>query len=116
LNAKRLGERKSRIQTWDKMKTKLKARFLPPTYVQDYYSQFHNLTQVSMNVEEYTREFEKLMIKCDIQEPEEQTIARYLGGLDPRCSNMVELQAYTSFDDVCVGSQSRIAKEGQTTS
>ena len=55
-----------------------------------------------MNVEEYTHEFEKLMIKCDIQEPEEQTIVRYLGGHDPRYSNVVELQAYASFDDVCV--------------
>ena len=84
------------------MKTKLKARFLPPTYVQDCYSQLHNLTQGNMSVEEYTREFEKLLIKCDIQEPEEQTIVRYLGGLDPRYSNVVELQSYSSFDDVCV--------------
>jgi len=84
------------------MKSKLKARFLSPTYVQDCYSQLHNLTQDNMSVEEYTREFEKLLIKCDIQEPEEQTIVRYLAGLDPRYSNVVELQAYTSLDDVCV--------------
>jgi len=49
------------------MKAKLKSRFLPPTYIQDSYSQLHNLTQGSLNVEEYTREFEKLLIKCDIQ-------------------------------------------------
>jgi len=55
-----------------------------------------------MSVEEYTCEFEKLLVKCDIQEPEEQTIVRYLGGLDPRYSNVIELQAYISFDDVCV--------------
>jgi len=81
------------------MKSKLKARFLPPIYVQDYYSQFHHLTQ---GVEEFTREFEKLVIKCDLQEPEEQTIVGYLGGLDPRYANVVELHAYTSFDEVCV--------------
>ena len=63
------------------MKTKLKARFLPRTYVQDCYSQLHNLNQDNVSVEEYTREFEKLVIKCDLQEPEEQTIVRYLGGL-----------------------------------
>jgi len=102
LNAKRLRERKARIHTWEKKKTKLKAWFLPPTYVQDCDSQFHDLTQGSINVEEYTREFEKLMIKCDIQEPEGQIIVRYLGGLDPRYSNVVELQAYASFDGVCV--------------
>ena len=55
-----------------------------------------------MSVKENTREFEKLLIKCDIQEPEEQTIIRYLGGLDPKYSNVVELQSYAFFDDVCV--------------
>ena len=30
-----------------------------------------------MSVEEYTRKFEKLLIKCDLQEVE-QTIIRYL--------------------------------------
>ena len=84
------------------MKSKLKACFLPPTYVQDCYSQLHNLTQGNMSVEEYTHEFEKLLIKCDIQEPKDQTIVRYLGGIDPRHSNVIKLQAYTSFDDVCV--------------
>ena len=53
------------------MKAKLKSQFLPLTYVQDSYSQLHNLAQGSLNVEEYMREFEKLLIKCDIQELEE---------------------------------------------
>jgi len=44
LNAKRLRERKTKICTWEKMKTKLKAWFLPPTYVKDCYSQLHNIT------------------------------------------------------------------------
>jgi len=57
------------------------AHFFPPTYVQDCYSQLHNLTQGIMNGEEYTHEFEKLLINYDIQEPEEQTIVRSLGGL-----------------------------------
>jgi len=95
-------ERKSKIKTFEMMKSKLKARFLPPTYVQDCYSQLHNLTQGNLSVEEYTRAFEKLVIKCDLHEPEQQTIVRYLGGLDPRCANVVDLQAHTSFDKVCV--------------
>ena len=48
------------------------------------------------------REFEKLLIKCDIQEPEEQTIVRYLGGLEPKYANIVELQQYSTFNEVCV--------------
>jgi len=73
------------------MRAKMKARFLPPSYLQDNYSHLHNLTQGDMSVDEYTKEFEKLLIKCDIQEPEEQTIIRYFGGLEPRYSSVVKL-------------------------
>ena len=52
--AKRVRCRKSKIRMWEQMKAKLKSRFLPPTYIQDSYSQFHNLTQGGLNVEEYT--------------------------------------------------------------
>jgi len=55
-----------------------------------------------MSVEEYTKEFKKLLIKCDLQEGEEQTIMRYLGGLDPKCAHVVELQSFTMFNEVCV--------------
>ena len=58
------------------MKSKLKARFLPPTYVQVCYSKINHLNQGNLSVEEYTREFEMFVIKCDIQEPEEQTTVR----------------------------------------
>jgi len=60
------------------------------------------LNQGNLSVEEYTQEFEKLVIKCDLHEPEEQAIVRYLGGLDPRYANVVDLQASTSFDEACV--------------
>jgi len=93
------------------MKAKLKARFLPTSHVQDNYSQLHNLVQGEMSVDEYTREFEKLLIKCDIQELEEQTIVRYLGGLEPRYANVVELQQYSTFNEVCLSTQSGTAEE-----
>ena len=102
LLTKRVRQGKGKIRTWEKMKAKLKARFLPPNYIQNNYAALHHLTQGSMSVEEYTREFEKLLIKCDLQEEEEQTIVRYLGGLDPKYSHVVELQSYATFDDVCV--------------
>ena len=102
LCAKRVRERKSKIRIWETMKSKLKARFLPPTYVQHCYSQLHNLTQGNLSVEEYTREFEKLVIKCELSEREQQIMVRYLGGLDPRYANVVNLKAHTSFDEACV--------------
>jgi len=47
-------------------------------------------------------EFEKLLMKCDVQEPEEQTIIRYLGELEPKYADVVELQQFTTSDEVCV--------------
>lgn len=102
LTTKRAKDGKEKIKTWSKMKTKLKGRFLPSSYLQDNFSQLHHLLQGSMSVEEYTREFEQLLLKCDLRESEEQTIVRYLGGLDPKYAHVVELQQYSSFDEVCV--------------
>ena len=99
---KRIWERKTKIHSWEKMKSKLKAWFLPSSYIQDSYSQLHNLTQGDLNVAGYTRELEKLLIKCDIQEPEERTIFPYLGWLEPKYSNVIESQQYSTFDEVCV--------------
>lgn len=41
------------------------------------------------------------MIKFDIVKSIEQTIARYLGGLREEISNVVELQPYWTYDEVC---------------
>jgi len=49
----------------------LRLGLYPLTYVQDYYSQLHNFTQGNLNLEEYVSEFEKHIIKCDIEGPEE---------------------------------------------
>jgi len=54
-----------------------------------------------MSVDEYTREFGKLLIKCNVKEPEEQAIVRYLGELERKYANVVELQQFTTFDEVC---------------
>jgi len=44
LLTKRLRQGKGKIRTGEKIKTKLKARFLPPTYIQNNYSLLHYLT------------------------------------------------------------------------
>jgi len=66
LLTKRVRQGKGKIRAWEKMKAKLKAHFLPPNYIQNNCTLLHHLTQGSMSVEEYTTEFEKLLIKCDL--------------------------------------------------
>jgi len=100
LKTKRAREGKSKIKTWEKMRRELSKKFLPSHYYRDSFIQQQNLRQKNLSVEEYTREFEKLMMKCDIHEREEQTIARYLGGLNTDVAHPVQLQQYWSLDDV----------------
>ena len=51
-------------------------------------------------MEEYSAEFENLMIKRDLQEAEEQSIARYLAGSRFEISKTVQLQPYNTLQDV----------------
>jgi len=99
--SKRARKGKDKIRCWRKMKEKLKAKFLAPHYLQDNYTKLHNLRQESKSVEEYTREFEKLVMICNLRENEDQTIVRYLGGLNDPIRNVVKLQYYTTLDEVC---------------
>jgi len=74
------------------MRRELKRKFLPEYYRQKVFLKFHNLKQNSLTIKEYTMEFEELLMKCNIQEPEEQTVARYLGGFNEEIVNIIQLQ------------------------
>lgn len=52
-------------------------------------------------MKEYIAEFDHLMIRCDIVEPEEQMITHYLGGLRVELSDVVQLHPYWTYNDVC---------------
>ncbi|XP_071708618.1 uncharacterized protein [Rutidosis leptorrhynchoides] len=93
--------RKSKVETWDKMKKLLRAKFLPENYRQESFLEYHNLRKRTQSVEEIIQEFERLRMRCDVQEEEEQTIARFLGVLKPEIADVVNLQPYWSFNDVC---------------
>lgn len=83
------------------MKKVLKKKFLPDNYRQDAFLKFHNNKQKDLSVDDYTAEFEYLMLRCDILKREEQTIARYLGGLRAEICDVVQLQPFWTFNDVC---------------
>jgi len=93
--AKRFRKGKAKIRSWDQMRDKLKNKFLPSHYLQDNYLKVHQGTK---SVEEYTREFEQLLLKCDLREDDSQTLIRYLSGLDEYIANVIELHPYSSLD------------------
>nr|GEY30552.1 hypothetical protein [Tanacetum cinerariifolium] len=97
----RYREGKHWVESWDKMKRLMEKKFLPVTHKQDSYVEFHTLKQQTLTVEEFIAEFERVRMHCGVEENEEQTIARFLGSLRTDISDVVYLQQYYSFHDVC---------------
>ena len=97
----RYREGKHKVETWDKMKRLMRSKFLPVNHKQDSFLDYHNLRQNLLSVEEFIVEFERLRMRCGIEEDDEQVIARFLGAIRPEISDVVMLQQYWSFSDVC---------------
>ena len=82
------------------MKKELKRRYLPTNYHQYIYIKIHNFKQQDLSVEEYSTEFENLIFNRDLQEFEEQLIARYLVGLRFDIAKVIFMQPYNTLEDV----------------
>jgi Retrotransposon gag protein len=98
---RRVREGKPKIRTWDKMKKNLMAKFLPAQYRYEAFIEYHNLKQKTLILEQYTNEFDISRMRCDVVEEDEQIVARYLAGLKPELSDVLYLQQYYSYNDVC---------------
>ena len=87
--------------TWEKMKRKLKRKYLPDHYRQEIFLKIHDFKKKDLSVEEYIVEFDNLILKRrELVEPKERTIARYLGGLKYEIAKVVQLQPCWSLNDV----------------
>nr|GFD19309.1 reverse transcriptase domain-containing protein [Tanacetum cinerariifolium] len=101
VNKRRRIEGKSKVETWEKMKKLMKAKFLPENHRQKAFLDYHNLSHQNMPVEEVINEFDKLRMRCDVVEEEEQVVARFLRVLKPEIARIVSLQPYWTYADVC---------------
>ena len=86
-------EGKPRIHTWSKLKKLKNKRFLLEGYKRDLCPRVSSLIQGRMSVKEYINEFE-LKIRSGIEEESEQTVVRFLRGLDQGIAEKVDLQPY----------------------
>jgi len=85
---------------WATIKIVMKKRFDPDYYKYELYIRLQTLRQGSLSMEEYVKEFELLLIRCELIEPQEQTITRFLGGLRKDIANVIELQPYIFLEEV----------------
>ncbi|XP_052182451.1 uncharacterized protein LOC127795058 isoform X1 [Diospyros lotus] len=98
-----LSRRRNRerpIETWEEMKAIMKRRFIPSHYYRDLFQKLQRLTRGSKSVEDYHKEMKIAMIRANVEEDRETTMARFLVGLNCDIADVVELQHYVELDDM----------------
>jgi hypothetical protein len=81
LQADRRCKGKQRIKSWDRMVTKMKAKFIPRYYQINLFRRMQNLRQKGMTVKEYTEEFYRINIREGHRESDDEKVAIYMNGM-----------------------------------
>jgi hypothetical protein len=82
------------------MKVLMRRRFVPNHYYRDLYLKLQGLNQGYKTVDEYHKGMEIAMIRANVVEDREATMARFLNGLNRDIANVVELQHYVELEDM----------------
>ncbi|KAJ9707529.1 hypothetical protein PVL29_002526 [Vitis rotundifolia] len=82
------------------MKATIRRRFVPSHYYRDLYQKLQSLTQGYRSMDDYHKEMELAMIRANVEEDREATMARFLNGLNRDIANVVELQHYMELEDM----------------
>ena len=88
------------IASWFEMKTVMKKRFVHTHYGRDLHQKLRRLSQGAKSVEDYHQEMETLILKADLIEGAEATMARFQGGLNRDIRDRLELQEYEDMDEL----------------
>ncbi|XP_071917073.1 uncharacterized protein [Coffea arabica] len=105
------------ITTWTELKRLMKKRFVPSHYHRDLYQKLQTLTQGQHLVEDYYKDMEISMLRADIQEDREATMARFLNGLRVEIADQLELQYYVEIEDMvekAIKIEQRLKRRGTT--
>lgn len=90
MNRRRNHERP--VETWEEMKAIMRRRFVPSHYYRDLYQKLQCLTQGYRSMDNYYKEMDIAMIRANIKDDREATMARFLNGLNRDIANVVELE------------------------
>ena len=98
ITRRRNGERL--IDTWDDMKRVMRRRFVPSHYFRDLHNKLQSLKQGSKCVDDYFKEMEVTMIRANVEEDPEATMARFLNGLNLEIRDRVEMHHYLEIEEM----------------
>ena len=98
VNKRRKRERP--IETYEEMKTVMRKRFVSSHYYRRLYHKLQSLTQYNRSVEDNHKEMEILMVRANVEEDKEATMAKFVVCLNREIDNIMELQHYVELEDM----------------
>ena len=78
----------------------MKSRFVPPYYQRDLRLKLKNLKQGDKGVEEYYQELLIGLARCGIHEDDEDTSARFFGGLNRDIQDILDYKDWNRFSQL----------------
>ena len=91
MQAERRKNDEEKVNSWALMKRLMRRRFVPNYYRQEMLMELQSIRQGKKSIEDYVKEFETLMARCDIRESSCESIARFINGLRLDIASVVEL-------------------------
>ncbi|XP_027368282.1 uncharacterized protein LOC113874249 [Abrus precatorius] len=88
------------VDTWTEMKNLMRRRFVPTYYNRELHTKLQGLRQGGKSVDDYYKEMEVAMIRANVFEEREATMARFLNGLNHDIRDIVELHPYVELEDL----------------
>ena len=67
--------------TWSKLKRSMRSRFIPLSYKRDLKKKLQRFDQGNRSVHEYYNDLHVAMLRCDIDEEDDDTMTRFYFGL-----------------------------------
>lgn len=86
-------------ESWEELKRLMRKKFIPSHYC-DLYQKLQVLKQCNKSLDEYYKEIEVSMIRANIEEDLEATMARFMSGLNQEIANVVDLYHYVEMEDL----------------
>ncbi|KAA0032636.1 Transposon Ty3-I Gag-Pol polyprotein [Cucumis melo var. makuwa] len=100
LKSERRRKEEDPIETWEELKEAMRKRFVPKHYERDLKTKLQFLRQGTKSVAEYYQEMETLIGRARIQEDEEDTMSRCLGGLNQEIAHLVDRNPPYNMEDM----------------
>ena len=96
-----MREDRPKISSWEKLRKHLRRKYVPSNYKQQLYTNWSNLRQGTKSVADYIQEGKILTLLCEIDEPEELKIGRFLGCLREDLREKVEVIQNLTYEGAC---------------